>query len=720
MKILFASDCNAIYIICIDKIQGECVMLNEKKYIDLMVPFYNFVRQEVRRVDENLSYYGTGEAGHWAIQSNFNVAGALAVLANTAEDIPLDKNELRDLALRLFRYNLSAHQTGNGHASCGNKWGCSWISILGLERMVAGQLALEPYFTDADRDAFRKLRLAEADFLLTYDIVAGMCADDKVNKPESNYWNGSFLYRVYIDYPDAPNRQAYLEKSCAFLLNAISHPLDAAGTDFYLGKELRHWHIGFNFTPNYSLDHHGYMNVGYSIITLSHAAYLYFYCKARNHEFPDFARLHLSDLWKVVKNFIFPDGRLLRLGGDSRARYCYCQMYLLPILMMMKDLGDPDALQFESGMLSTIAREQHDNSDGSFFGTRLADMKIICRYYYTRLESDPFAALSFCADFRRRFGGNIAPQTVSAPPVEWEDAFHAANLVRSEQIVRSMVRRGAEGPVALALPLADSSLAEWCGNGHAQILGRASLYHEISKFNRSFKGGFISSGDAEITERYPVGEGEGLYVIANSSAACAALPDGKSMIILEKAHVVKEHMLFSLRSIAWKIPNDVHNGKTRSFFWNNGSQTLRSRSGDGVIDTASSHVNVDNKVSLVLGYGADSLKIYAPAQDMGVIKTCRFMTSLYVNEICGSVEEDPARRRMPGDILADTGYAVIAGVSASEGAGYKLRRLDAPGELRAVEFSTPEGKVWRFVANFGTLPENFDGRDILPGQCDLY
>ena len=108
MKILFASDCNAIYIICIDKIQGECVMLNEKKYIDLMVPFYNFVRQEVRRVDENLSYYGTGEAGHWAIQSNFNVTGALAVLANTAEDIPLDKNELRDLALRLFRYNLSA------------------------------------------------------------------------------------------------------------------------------------------------------------------------------------------------------------------------------------------------------------------------------------------------------------------------------------------------------------------------------------------------------------------------------------------------------------------------------------------------------------------------------------------------------------------------------------------------------------------------------------
>ena len=47
--------------------------IEEKTYLDLMVPFYNFVKQETRVVDDKLSYYGTGEAGHWAIQSNFNV-----------------------------------------------------------------------------------------------------------------------------------------------------------------------------------------------------------------------------------------------------------------------------------------------------------------------------------------------------------------------------------------------------------------------------------------------------------------------------------------------------------------------------------------------------------------------------------------------------------------------------------------------------------------------
>ena len=347
-----------------------------------MVPFYNFITQELRIVDGKRAYYGTGEAAHWAVQSNFNIAGGLAVLGTTDENIGLDKQELLELSLKFFRYNLSAHQTGNSCASCGNKWGRSWISILGLERMISGQMAFEKIMSDEDRDNFRKLRLDEADFLLTHDVLAGMSAAEGKNKPESNYWNGSFLYRTFLDYPDAPNREAYLEKSCKFLLNAISHPQDTSSTQKFLGRELRHWNVGgFNFTPNYSLDHHGYMNTGYSIITLSHAAYLYFHCKFRQQEFPDFARHHVKDLWNVVKNFVFPDGRLLRIGGDTRARYCYCQMYLLPILLMMKDMGDTNALQAEAGMLDLIRLEQSDNPDGSFFGTRLKDMKIQSRYY---------------------------------------------------------------------------------------------------------------------------------------------------------------------------------------------------------------------------------------------------------------------------------------------------------------------------------------------------
>ena len=685
-----------------------------------MVPFYNFIKQEIRSVDDKRSYYGTGEAAHWAVQSNFNIAGGLAVLGTADGNIGLDKQELLDLSLKCFRYNLSTHQTGNSCASCGNKWGRNWISILGLERMISGQMALEKIMSDEDRNNFRRLRLDEADFLLTLDVLAGMSGTEGKNKPESNYWNGSFLYRTFLDYPDAPNREEYLEKSCKFLLNAISHPQDTASTQEFAGKELRHWNVGdFNFTPNYSLDHHGYMNVGYSIITLSHAAYLYFHCKFRQQEFPDFARHHVKDLWNVVKNFVFPDGRLLRIGGDTRARYCYCQMYLLPILLMMKDMGDTNALQAEMGMLELIRREQSDNSDGSFFGTRLKDMKIQSRYYYTRLESDPFAVLSLGTALRRRFGAEDVPSPNAPAPFEWQDEFHGANLVRTSSTVRSMVRRGAEGPIIMAHPLDDSSLAEWGGNGHANILARASVFSDKARFNRQFPGGFINSGSTDITEAYPFGEGEAAYVIAKTSSACAALPDGKTMIVLEYAKAVKEHSLYSLRTIGWQVPNDVYNGKKRTFFLGDRSCELEAHSGRGVIDTESNHVNIANRISLVLGYGADSLKIYAPNRSMGIIKSCRFMSSLYVNEICGNVEDDPAIRRMPGDILADTGYAVISDITASEGEKYKLTRLDAPELLRAVELTTPDGKTFRFAANFGDVPAEWENKVIEPGQCIL-
>ncbi|MCJ7548753.1 MAG: hypothetical protein MUQ30_03625, partial [Anaerolineae bacterium] len=48
-----------------------------------------------------------------------------------------------------------------------------------------------------------------------------------------------------------------------------------------------------------------------------------------------------ADLWDVLRRFIFGNGRLARIGGDSRVRYACCQEYLLPSLLYAADvLGD--------------------------------------------------------------------------------------------------------------------------------------------------------------------------------------------------------------------------------------------------------------------------------------------------------------------------------------------------------------------------------------------
>lgn len=696
-------------------------MLNEKTYIDLMAPFYNMVKREIRS-NGDLTYYGTGEAGHWAIQSNFNVAGALAVLGTTGENTSVCKDEVLELAMKLFRYNLATHQTGTQKCSCGNQWGRSWITVLGLERMIPAQLVMEKFFTDSDREAFRKLRLDEADWLLEgFPTVAGMENSSGRNKPESSFWNGSFLFRTAMDYDDAPNKDAYLEKAYGLLLNAISHPLDSSSGKLFRNKALKDWNVGSNFTDNYSLDHHGYMNVGYSIVTLSHAAYLYFCCKARNWDFPPEAALHVKDLWDVVKNFIFPDGRLLRIGGDTRARYCYCQMYLLPVLLMMEDLyGEKESAAWEKGMLQILKNERSCNKDGSFFGTRLSGMQHQSRFYYTRLESDPFAVLGAGAAIRRSFPLlQAADAPMTAAPAVWSDDFHGADMIRCEKIVRSMVTSGAEGPVALAVPLHRSDMAEWCGNGYAQLQGHFMVSKKISSWHTAFTGGFVNTGSSRWIEAAPWGEGEGQYPVAVTHYACAALPDGKSMVILEKTEAVKEHCLVSLRTAAWKIPNDLHNADLRSFYGENFRVDLRKLSGAGVVETGSRWINVDNELTLCLGYGANSWKINAPDHSMGVIKSFNSMTSLYVNELCAAIENTPQIRRMPGEIIADTAYTVTAGVTSSAGEVCPVKALPAPEEIRAVELTDAAGVRWCFAANFSSEETVWNGKTILHGQCLL-
>ena len=73
-----------------------------------------------------LAYYGTGESAHWAVQSNMNVAAALAV-AGVEESDPA----MMERALSLFRYAMRTHVTGNLAATDNAQWGRHWISVLG-------------------------------------------------------------------------------------------------------------------------------------------------------------------------------------------------------------------------------------------------------------------------------------------------------------------------------------------------------------------------------------------------------------------------------------------------------------------------------------------------------------------------------------------------------------------------------------------------------------
>ena len=274
--------------------------------------------------------------------------------------------------------------------------------------------------------------------------------------------------------------------------------------------------------------------------------------------------------------------------------------------------------------------------------------------------------------------------------------------------------------VVLNLPLDSSDLAEWGGNGFAKVDGHKVVpVDDETGFLKVFDGGFISSAKVKWWEIEPWGEGEGQFIIAESRYACAALPDGKTLVVLEKLSALKAHSLYSLRTAVWQIPNDLHNNCKRTFKGENFSKELARLENAGVIETNSKWLNVDDKVSVVLGYGADTLKLHAPEKPQGKIKVYPRMYSLYINEICADVQFAPRKRFMPGEVMADTGFAAVSDVTAADGMVCCIDRVDAPEELRAVSVTDQNGKKWLFAANFSDGAVNWHDQLIKPGECVL-
>ena len=350
-----------------------------------------------------------------------------------AEGIYCNGKLIGEVVLHRFGYACDAEvgarllpeYEGRGYASEAVRAMAAYAFVkLGLERMAHGVNAIRDLLTEQDRDNLKRMMISESDWLLEfYPVEAGLIGSSGKNKPESNIWNGGFLWRAALDYPDAPDAALWREKGTRFLLNGISHALDAASERRFDGRPLREWHVGFNFTPNYSLDHHGYMNVGYSIICLSNLAMLHFNFRERGQNPPEALSLHVDDLWHTVKNFFFDDGRLLRIGGDTRARYTYCQCYALPALWLAADfLRDADAVRLRERYLELLFQEQDSNRDGSFYGVRLRGLREQSYYYYTRLESDPALVLSQEL-WWARLASLPEPAAEPLPASSWHDSF---------------------------------------------------------------------------------------------------------------------------------------------------------------------------------------------------------------------------------------------------------------------------------------------------------
>ncbi|CAG7607792.1 hypothetical protein PAESOLCIP111_00996 [Paenibacillus solanacearum] len=691
----------------------------------------------------DLACYGTGE-DTWGVQTNQKAIAAFATVAadprfdGTAAGI--SRRELQELALRMLRYTLASHIEGDYRCTDNVSWGHTWISVLGLERMMHGVDALQPLMQEGDNALLRKVLLSECDWLLDhYTVVGGLLAKDGNNKPESNLWNGALLLRTVAMYPDCPRAEAYRDKAFTFLVNAISIPSDAHSETELDGKKIADRFAGANFFESLALNHHGYLNVGYMVICLSNMAMLHFMYRSKGMQAPEALYHHMKELWAVVKLCTFEDGRLLRIGGDTRVRYTYCQDYVIPMWHMIDDLlGDPDCARFEEGWLRQVELEMERNGDGTFLSERCGLLEQASPLYYTRLESDRAAALSMGLAWKRLVRGSDADwkreagaaaetaiaegQTDPGSPVVrdasgrgWHDPYHGAYVHRSAKRDASWVWESAEKPQGLCLPANASNMAEWRENLAPRLRGLGKLTDQRLERHGGapFDGGFVTWGSTLVHTQGLMAEGQKDHVVARSAIACAALPDATHMIVVQYMAAARRTYVHEVKGLNLLMPNDLFNGGARTYYWEGGQASLQGAgSAEETLRTGSRWLNVDDRLGVIAVYGTDALSIYRPGRRQIGLKeklaTAGSAGMLYADELCGPCLTG-LRAVEAGEVLVDAAYVLQAGEGHQSTCAYAGPESSCAaaiqcetGEVRAVRAKGADAHTYVLAANFGS------------------
>jgi hypothetical protein len=663
-----------------------------------------------------LGCYGTGY-NDWGVQTNQKYLAAMAALATAPEPVvPPDRRELaRERALAALRFSLATHKSGDLACLDGAKWGHTWISPLGLERMMFALPLLDSALKDADRADLKRVLASESDWMLNdyrKGNQSGVFGDrwnhSGKNVPESNIWTGAILWRTAVMQPDHPSAARWQERAHEFLMNGVSIAADALDERLVAGRPVRQWFRGDNFFPNYALDHHGYLNVGYMVICLSNAAMLHFDLKLAGLPAPESLHHHQADLWERVRRFLFSDGRLLRLGGDTRVRYTYCQEYLLPTLLYAADhLGDAGALDLIPPILEWIGKEAAFNGDGSFYGKRLTGLAARSPYYYTRLESDRACCLAQLTAYLPA----CRPTTRSRPVVPeglWLEDEYGAMLHRSPTRLASFAWRAHGLTQGFCLAPDDSHLAEWDRNLSSCVRfsgedekapqnHRALLWHR----QQAIEGGFLTVGCVEEGRNLALADGwRRQEAAARHWLAFVALPDNRTVVGLEFCRAAPElrACLASIRGLHCNVPNDLYNGFGRKLTGPGFSRDLAPADHDETIVLPSNRACVDNRLAVCGIYGADRLVVDRSATRRGG----QYQT-LFVDELCYGHRNGPVMLE-PGATILDLGWAVASSTGTAELTSMTAQPLaDLPEGVRAVRVCNG-GETFLITAGWGCSP----------------
>ena len=130
-------------------------MIKHNDYLEVIAAWLPYARQYFYQPSnrKDLLCYGTGYDS-WGVQTNQKAFAAFAISGALKQD-----DRSIDEALRLFRFSLESHIEGTHACTDGRKWGHTWISALGTERMMHAVEAIRKYLSDSDEELLHNVLL---------------------------------------------------------------------------------------------------------------------------------------------------------------------------------------------------------------------------------------------------------------------------------------------------------------------------------------------------------------------------------------------------------------------------------------------------------------------------------------------------------------------------------------------------------------------------------
>jgi hypothetical protein len=414
--------------------------------------------------------------------------------------------------------------------------------------------------------------------------------------------------------------------------------------------------------------------VNRTLLSLFSTAYAY---DDAGVERPSLLLRNVPELWDVQRRLLLWDGRLAYPAGNDYPRYCWGQLYLLPVLVFMQhEYSDNIAAWAEERLAGLLIREQRTNGDGSFCAGRLEQWREMIEedglipplrpapsvYYRAQVDTPYYMALAWWWHNRN---GEVAEPPAADVDAELDRPFveHDCGLVfhrAPERFASWSWRAHGCGAQGMVLPRDGDHLAEWEGNLVSRFVVRGEPCDRRLLAHREhvFDGGFATIGTLAACN------GQLTHTIS-----MAALPDGRTTLWCSNAVTNAPLELLLHEGMCLNIANDIFNGNLRRFASQDLCWEARGVGASHEERTVeSTWLNVDGLLGVIAADGRERFTVVVHGERRAA------GYSLCYDEILHP-HHDVRRRLHPGTVVEDAAAVFVTNVDSLETARWPGRHL---------------------------------------------